>query len=85
MRDRWASFDCYGTLIDWMSGMRATFLRLWPDADADALLTLYHQLEPASQAGRGIPYREVMAETLAQVAAFAGLSLPADASDALGR
>ena len=85
MRERWATFDCYGTLVDWMSGMRAAFVRLWPDADADALLSLYHQLEPASQAGRGIPYREVLAETLAQVAAFAGLPVPLDEHDALAR
>ena len=84
MTDRWATFDCYGTLVDWMTGIRAEFARLWPDTDADALLTLYHQLEPAAQAGRGIPYREVMAETLASTAAVAGLVIPPGAEDALG-
>ena len=84
MRDRWATFDCYGTLVDWLAGQRATLARLWPDADADALLTLYHQLEPAVQAGRGIPYRQVMAEALAGLAGMAGLALPADQEDALG-
>ena len=84
MRDRWATFDCYGTLVDWMAGIRGTLARLWPDADAAALLTLYHQLEPATQAGRGIPYREVMAETLVRVAETAGLAVPAGQEDALG-
>ena len=55
MSDRWATFDCYGTLVDWMAGIRGSLTDLWPDADADALLTLYHQLEPAVQAGRGMP------------------------------
>ena len=32
---RWATFDCYGTLIDWNSGIRAELARLWPDEDAD--------------------------------------------------
>lgn len=84
MRDRWATFDCYGTLVDWMAGIRASLARLWPDADADALLTLYHQLEPAVQAGRGIPYRQVMAETLAHAATTAALDLPEGDEDALG-
>ena len=43
---RWATFDCYGTLIDWNGGIRAELARLWPDADADALLKRYHELEP---------------------------------------
>jgi 2-haloacid dehalogenase len=84
MSDRWATFDCYGTLVDWMAGIRGSFADLWPDADADALLTLYHQLEPAVQAGRGMPYRHVMAETLAGVAALACLEIAAGDGDALG-
>ena len=84
MSDRWATFDCYGTLIDWMGGIRTTLARLWPDADADALLGRYHRVEPAVQAGRGTPYRTVMAETLSRVAAQSGLVIPAGAEDALG-
>jgi 2-haloacid dehalogenase len=84
MSDRWATFDCYGTLVDWMAGIRGSFTDLWPDADADALLTLYHQLEPAVQAGRGIPYRDVMAETLAGVAALARLEIAPGDEGALG-
>jgi 2-haloacid dehalogenase len=84
MSDRWATFDCYGTLVDWMSGIRGSLAALWPDADADALLTLYHQLEPAVQAGRGMAYRDVMAETLASVAALARLEVPAGEEEMLG-
>jgi 2-haloacid dehalogenase len=82
--DRWATFDCYGTLIDWMGGIRATVASLWPDADSEALLTRYHEVEPTVQAGRGIAYRTVMAETLAGVAAAEGLVVPAGRADALG-
>ena len=84
MTDRWATFDCYGTLVDWLGGMRGTFARLWPDADSYALLDLYHQLEPAIQAGRGLAYRGVMAEALATTAAMARLDLPPSEEDALG-
>ena len=37
MTDRWATFDCYGTLIDWNSGIRGEIGRLWPpDAKEEA-------------------------------------------------
>jgi 2-haloacid dehalogenase len=81
--DRWATFDCYGTLVDWNGGVRATLARLWPHEDADALLARYHSIEPAVQAGRGIAYRVVMAETLAGVAAAEGLIVPGGEEDAL--
>jgi 2-haloacid dehalogenase len=84
MSERWATFDCYGTLVDWMSGIGGSLAGLWPDADADALLTLYHQLEPAVQAGRGMPYREVMAETLAGIAGLARLEIPPGQEGVLG-
>jgi 2-haloacid dehalogenase len=80
---RWASFDCYGTLIDWHAGIRAQLARLWPHADAEALLRRYHEIEPQVQAGRGIPYRDVMAETLAGLGAAEDLTVPAGEQDAL--
>jgi 2-haloacid dehalogenase len=82
--ERWASFDCYGTLVDWHGGVRAELARLWPDADAAALLARYLSIEPQVQAGRGIPYRTVMADTLAETAAAEGLTLPESERDALG-
>ncbi|HVD71707.1 MAG TPA: HAD family hydrolase [Actinomycetota bacterium] len=67
MTDRWATFDCYGTLIDWFDGVRSQLVRLWPDADTEALLTSYLRAEARLQEGRGTPYREVMAEALEAV------------------
>src|SRR3972149_1183579 len=32
MTERWATFDCYGTLIDWMGGIRSTLGDLWTEA-----------------------------------------------------
>jgi 2-haloacid dehalogenase len=84
MPDRWVTFDCYGTLIDWMAGIRATLASLWPAADAGALLSRYHDVEPTVQAGSGIAYRTVMAETLTQVATAEGLIVPTGRADALG-
>ena len=84
MSDRWATFDCYGTLIDWHGGVAETLARLWPDADAAALQAAYHRVEPQVQAGRSIPYRAVMAETLARLAQEEHLELRAEDRDALG-
>ena len=50
-RERWATFDCYGTLIDWNGGIRAELARVFGEERADAELARYHELEPTLQAG----------------------------------
>ncbi len=83
--ERWASFDCYGTLIDWNGGIRAELARLWPYADADALLARYHQHEPRVEAeSPRMPYRDVMAVALRRVAHDEGLALDPDDRGGLG-
>ena len=84
MAGRWATFDCYGTLIDWEGGIRGAVAELWPEADPQRLLEHYHAVEPRVQAGRDLTYREVMARALAAVAAIDGLEVPAGRADALG-
>jgi 2-haloacid dehalogenase len=61
---RWATFDCYGTLIDWNGGIRACLSTLWPDADGERLLERYHEIEPRVQQGSAMPYRDVLAQAL---------------------
>jgi 2-haloacid dehalogenase len=84
MAERWATFDCYGTLIDWKGGIRSALADVWPDADADRLLVRYHEIEPDVQAGRGVAYRQVMAEVLARIATAEELVVPPGSEDALG-
>jgi 2-haloacid dehalogenase len=83
MTDRWATFDCYGTLIDWEGGLRAAFASLWPDADTDALLRQYHAAEPRIEADGALTYREVLKRCLQAVADESGLEIPAGREDAL--
>lgn len=84
MTDRWATFDCYGTLIDWDSGVRRTLARLWPEEDVDRLFHSYHDVEPRVQAAsRDVPYREVLRETLAGIADLDELEVPPGREDAL--
>ena len=84
MGDRWATFDCYGTLIDWIGGIRRCLAELWPDTDADRLHERFDEIEPGVQEGRGIAYRQVLAETLMDIAEAEGLTVPAGREDALG-
>jgi 2-haloacid dehalogenase len=83
---RWATFDCYGTLVDWNGGIRAQLSRLFGEADADRLLDRYHAIEPRVQSqDPTLSYRAVMARVLAELADEEGTTLPEDEQDALGR
>jgi 2-haloacid dehalogenase len=84
MPDRWATFDCYGTLIDWDRGLRDGYASVWPEIDRERALRLHHSIEPLVQERGELPYRAVLARCLAAVAAVEGLELPVDRRDALG-
>jgi 2-haloacid dehalogenase len=77
---RWATFDCYGTLIDWNGGIGRELERLFGAARGGDLLHAYHELEPQIQReDPGRSYRDVMAVALARLGA------PGAEQDALGR
>jgi 2-haloacid dehalogenase len=77
---RWATFDCYGTLIDWNDGIRRELARVWPDEDAEKLLRRYHEIEPEIQREEpSLSYREVMRRALAHLG-----DVPAGGDGALG-
>ena len=86
MADRWATFDCYGTLIDWNAGIGGQLGRLFGAGDADRLLARYHVIEPRVQRERpDARYRDVMAAVLAELASEEGTELPDEERNALGR
>ena len=82
---RWATFDCYGTLIDWNGGIRDQLERVFGVAAAPRLLERYHELEPQIQTEAYRSYREVLSLTLERVAAAERLQVPEGEADALGR
>jgi len=52
----YATFDCYGTLIDWNAGIRGV-------VGSDTLLARYHELEPEVEGENpSLSYGEVMTE-----------------------
>jgi 2-haloacid dehalogenase len=84
--ERWASFDCYGTLVDWNGGIGRELERLFGAAETGRLLHGYHRIEPEVQ--REEPsrsYRQVLNLTLARLAEREGLRLPPEEGDALAR
>ena len=77
--DPWVTFDCYGTLVDWLGGMRAVFEPLAPGRSTE-LLAAYHVREPEVEAEQPFRlYRDVLAESLRRAARDCGLEEPADA------
>jgi 2-haloacid dehalogenase len=83
--DRWATFDCYGTLVDWDRGIAEAMAELWPGRDRGRLLEVYHQVEPEVQRDGSLPYHEVLARSLRAVADREGLELRPLDEDVLAR
>jgi 2-haloacid dehalogenase len=80
----WVTFDCYGTLADWLGGMRNALTRHVGADDAERLLHAYHDLEAEVEAETPTPlYREVLTETLRRAAEHEAIELPAGAETAL--
>jgi len=70
--ERWVTFDCYGTLIDWNGGIRKQLARVFGEDRADDLLERYHELEPELEADGTRSYREVLTEAMRRLGAPAG-------------
>ena len=80
----WVTFDCYGTLADWLGGMRNALTPHVGAEDAERLLHAYHDLEAEVEAQDPAPaYRTVLTETLRRAAEREGVALPAGSETAL--
>jgi len=81
---RWATFDVYGTLIDWNAGIGGVLERLYGVEQAPELLRRYHELEPEVQAEEGFrTYAEVLSLTLERLANEVGYGIPEGESGVL--
>jgi len=88
MADKWLTFDCYGTVADWNTGMGGALAGLAgvSEADAGRLLAAYHKAELEIEAGPGWrPYREVLTAGLARAAAREQVRLPRGGEEAFVR
>ncbi len=64
---RLITFDCYGTLIDWESGMLRALRPLFAGVSDDQLLKLYSEIEPEIQSASYLPYRTVLGRAVEQI------------------
>jgi 2-haloacid dehalogenase len=83
---RWATFDCYGTLIDWNGGIGRELERLFGAEHTARLLHGYHEIEREVEHERPeASYREVLTVALVRLAEREGLDLDPSDQDALAR
>ncbi len=83
--ERWSTFDCYGTLIDWNLGIGRELERLFGVALARRLLQRYHELERELESEPFHTYHEVLTLALEQLAQDEGIQLPEGEAGALAR
>ena len=69
------TFDCYGTLIDWESGLLSALRAVvGREGTNDDLLETYGRSEAKAEAGKWLPYRSVLQMGLTDVCAERGVA-----------
>ncbi|MGH7559074.1 MAG: HAD family hydrolase [Gemmatimonadota bacterium] len=73
------TFDCYGTLIDWETGIWEAFRSAAANdgvrLDREEVHAAYHAIEPMIESGTFRPYRDVLRETARRVAGECGWTI----------
>ena len=87
-RYEWLSFDCYGTLVDWETGISGAvtgiFARHRVRKSKDEILALFADSEPKVQSsGEFLDYRRVLRDVVQIMAWEAGIRLRPEEADAL--
>lgn len=82
------TFDCYGTLIDWETGilaaLRGALAGRAVEATDDDLLEGYGRAEAALESGPYLPYREIVARCLGEVCRGYGVEPTAETAATFG-
>ncbi len=66
------TFDCYGTLIDWESGIADAFRAAGLERPRHDILRAYEEIEPVVESERYQLYRDVLTETAVRVGSALG-------------
>jgi 2-haloacid dehalogenase len=86
-RFKFITFDCYGTLIDWETGILSSLRPLLAthgvSADDAEILRLYGELEARAEAGEYRPYREILREVAHGVGSHYGFETNTTEQDSL--
>jgi 2-haloacid dehalogenase len=82
------TFDCYGTLIDWetgiLAGLRTALVPHGVDARDEALLEAYAAVEARLESGPFLPYRTILAIAARSVANDLGVEITDDEAATFG-
>ena len=82
-RQRWITFDCFGTLVDWHKGFTEILSPFARDR-VDAVVRAYHECERRIESERPHkPYRDVLVESVVRAGAEAGVPISAGDAQAL--
>lgn len=75
--NKWITFDCYGTLVDWRTGMRHS-LEIIAPGDSEAMLSLHREVEGDIEINEPYQsYRQVLAKSVRRMAEKVGLTTQA--------
>jgi 2-haloacid dehalogenase len=81
--EKWVTFDCFGTLIDWQTGFRRVLAGVAGNR-VDELVNAYHLAEADTQsADKTLPYKAVLTSTLQRAAASINLPITGTQASAL--
>ena len=84
---KFVTFDCYGTLIDWETGILDAFRSILKSHNKDLndaeILNLYAELESVIEGGEFRPYREVLKEVVRGFGARLGFKSTEQEADSL--
>ncbi|MDX1395154.1 MAG: haloacid dehalogenase [Gemmatimonadota bacterium] len=81
------TFDCYGTLIDWETGILAAIRASYPASASlpdRELLESFHESQNTLKGGRYRPYRRLLAEAADELALARGWAISEPAAEAVG-
>jgi 2-haloacid dehalogenase len=85
MPNRWVTFDCFGTLVDWHTGFTA-ILRAFAGDRVGELLAAYHWHERTIESERPHRlYKDVLATAVRRAADEIGLSVTDEQAESLSR
>jgi len=69
------TFDCYGTLIDWQTGITAALAPVFPTIAPGEIIKAFGQIEREVEAGPWMSYRSVCADVTRRLATRFGQTL----------
>jgi 2-haloacid dehalogenase len=86
MGDRWVTFDCFGTIVDWNAALADALVSVFGDEPRAQLIDDFHQAERDGKHADGFQlYRDVLAGSMRQMGLARGRVLLDDEEAAIAR